>query len=105
MDLNIDLEQAGMSRGEFRKAGSPCWQQTLPCQGTEQGFGRHVLGSSLDCFPLQEQLFQIYLDSAHSERGVCGGFFVCLFVFVDIRPQERLISDVCFHFMPGVSRP
>lgn len=50
--------------------------------GTEQGSGRHVLGSSLDCFPLQEQLFQIYLDSAHSERGVCGGFSVCLCLFL-----------------------
>lgn len=89
-----------MSRGEFRKAGSPCWQQTLPCLGTEQGFGRDVLGSSLDCFSLQEQLFQVYLDSAHNERG---GFF--FFFLVGLHPQERLISDLCFHFMLGVLRP
>lgn len=37
--------------GEFGKAGSPHWQQPLPCWGAEQGFGRGVLGvSSLCCF-------------------------------------------------------
>lgn len=95
MDLYIDLGQVGMSKGEFGKAGSPCWQQPMPCQGTRQGFGRDVLGSSLDCFCLQEHLLT-WIMSIVREDFLLG-----------VHPQERLclIPDLCFHFMPGVPRP
>lgn len=80
---------------EGRKEGSPCWQQPLPCQGTKQGFGRDVLGNSLNCFCLQEQLFT-WIMSIVREGFLLG-----------VHPQERLCSipDLCFHSMPGVSRP
>ena len=74
MNLYIDVGQVGMSRGEFEKAGSPCWQQPLPCPGTKQSSGGDVLGrSSLYCFFPQEQLFQAYLDYDHNERGFLVG--------------------------------
>jgi len=56
MDLYVDLGQVGMSWGEFEKAGSPCRQQLLHCQGTTQGSGGMFWGvpcvASLSCFRL-----------------------------------------------------
>lgn len=102
MDLYVDLGQVGMS-GEFGKAGSPCWQQPmLAAAPALPGDRARLWGGCSGWVPCSASLFKSSCFRLTWIMTIMRKGFL-----LAIHPQERrcLVSHLCFHFMPGVSRP